>query len=60
MNADVGSGTPEQIQAIVKDFWSAQEPILASMQPAPDPIKADVEALLSHQACPADLESWMR
>jgi hypothetical protein len=47
MNADLGSGTPEQIQAIVKDFWSAQEPILASMQPAPDPIKADVEALLA-------------
>ena len=47
MNADLGSGTPEQIQAIVKDFWSAQEPILTSMQPAPDPIKADVETLLA-------------
>jgi hypothetical protein len=47
LNADLGSGTPEQIQAIVKDFWSAQEPILTSMQPAPDPIKADVETLLA-------------
>jgi hypothetical protein len=47
MNADLGSGTPEQIQAIVKDFWSAQEPILTSMQPAPEPIKADVEKLLA-------------
>ena len=47
MNADLGSGTPEQIQAIVKDFWSAQEPILTSMQPAPEPIKADVETLLA-------------
>ena len=47
MNADLGSGTAEQIQAIVKDFWSAQEPILTSMQPAPDPIKADVETLLA-------------
>jgi hypothetical protein len=47
MNADLGAGTPEQIQAIVKDYWSAQEPILASMEPAPDPIKADVETLLA-------------
>jgi hypothetical protein len=47
MNADLGSGTPEQIQTIVKDFWSAQEPILASMEPAPEPIKADVERLLA-------------
>jgi hypothetical protein len=47
MNADLGSGTPEQIDAIVKDYWSAQEPILASMQPAPDPIEDDVEALLA-------------
>jgi len=47
MNADLGSGTPEQIQTIVKDFWSAQEPILTSMEPAPDPIKADVETLLA-------------
>ena len=46
LNADLGSGTPEQIQTIVKDFWSAQEPILASMQPAPDPISADVATLL--------------
>jgi hypothetical protein len=47
MNADLGSGTPEQIQTIVKDFWSAQEPILTSMQPAPEPIKDDVETLLA-------------
>jgi hypothetical protein len=47
MNADLGSGAPEQIQTIVKDFWSAQEPILASMQPAPEPIRADVERLLA-------------
>ena len=47
MNADLGSGTPEQIQTIVKDFWSAQEPILTSMEPAPDPIKADVATLLA-------------
>ena len=47
MNADLGAGTPERIETIVKDYWSAQEPILASMQPAPDPIKADVEALLA-------------
>jgi len=47
MNADLGSGTPEQLQAIVKEFWSAQEPILASMEPAPDPIKADVGRLLA-------------
>ena len=47
MNADLGSGTPEQIQAIVKDFWSAQQPILTSMQPAPEPIKADVDKLLA-------------
>ena len=46
LNADLGSGTPEQIQTIVKDFWSAQEPILASMQPAPDPIRTDVATLL--------------
>ena len=45
MNADLGAGTPEQIETIVKDYWSAQEPILASMEPAPDPIKADVETL---------------
>jgi hypothetical protein len=31
----------------VKDFWSAQEPILTSMEPAPDPIKADVATLLA-------------
>jgi hypothetical protein len=51
MNADLGSGTPEEIQTIVKDFWSAQEPILTSMEPAPGPIKADVETLLrlAHQ-----------
>ena len=47
MNADLGAGTPEQIETIVKDYWSAQEPILASMEPAPDPIKADVETLLA-------------
>jgi len=47
LNAELGSGTPEQIQAIVKDFWSAQQPILASMQPAPEPIQADVENLLA-------------
>jgi len=47
MNADLGSGTPEQIETIVKDFWSTQEPILTSMRPAPDPIKADVETLLA-------------
>jgi hypothetical protein len=47
MNADLGSGAPEQIQTIVKDFWSAQEPILTSMEPAPGPIKADVETLLA-------------
>lgn len=47
MTADLGSGTPDEIQAIVKDFWSAQEPILASMQPAPDPIRADVDTLLA-------------
>jgi hypothetical protein len=47
MSADLGAGTPEQIQTIVKDFWSAQEPILASMEPAPEPIKADVEKLLA-------------
>ena len=47
MNADLGSGTPEQIETIVKDYWSAQEPILASMQPAPDPITTDVAALLA-------------
>jgi hypothetical protein len=47
MNADLGSGTPEQIETIVKDFWSAQEPLLTSMRPAPDPIKADVETLLA-------------
>lgn len=45
MNADLGAGTPEQIETIVKDYWSAQEPILASMEPVPDPIKADVETL---------------
>ena len=37
----LGSGMPEQIQTLVKDFWSAQEPILTSMEPAPDPIKAE-------------------
>ncbi len=47
LNAALGSGTPEQIQTIVKDFWAAQQPILASMQPAPEPIKADVEKLLA-------------
>jgi hypothetical protein len=47
LNAQLGSGTPEQIQAIVKDFWSAQQPILASMQPAPEPIQADVDNLLA-------------
>jgi hypothetical protein len=47
MNADLGAVTPEQIETIVKDYWSAQEPILASMEPAPDPIKADVETLLA-------------
>jgi hypothetical protein len=47
MNADLGSGTPEEIEAIVKDYWSAQEPILASMEPAPDPIRTDVETLLA-------------
>ena len=47
MNADLGSGTDEEIQTIVKDYWSAQEPILASMEPAPDPIKTDVETLLA-------------
>jgi hypothetical protein len=47
MNADLGSGTEEEIQTIVKDYWSAQEPILASMEPAPDPIKTDVATLLA-------------
>ena len=47
LTADLGSGTPEQIQTIVKDFWSAQQPILATMQPAPAPIQADVANLLA-------------
>ena len=47
LTAELGSGTPEQIQTIVKDFWSAQQPILASMQPAPAPIQADVANLLA-------------
>jgi hypothetical protein len=47
ITADLGSGTPEQLQAIVKEFWSAQEPGLAAMEPAPDPIKADVATLLA-------------
>ena len=47
LTAELGSGTPEQIQAIVKDFWSAQQPILATMQPAPAPIQADVANLLA-------------
>src|SRR6478735_12715015 len=47
LNAQLGVGTPEQIQAIVQDFWSAQQPILATMQPAPEPIKPDVEKLLA-------------
>jgi len=47
LNADLGSGTPEQLQAIVKEFWAAQEPILASMEPAPEPIKAEVGTLLA-------------
>ncbi len=47
MNADLGSGTPEELQAIVKEFWSAQEPILASMEPAPELIRADVARLLA-------------
>ena len=54
LNAELGAGAPEQIQTIVKDFWTAQQPILASMQPAPEPINADVEKLLAlaqHGAC---------
>jgi len=47
LSAELGSGTPEQIQTIVKDFWSAQQPILATMQPAPAPIQADVANLLA-------------
>jgi hypothetical protein len=47
LTAELGSGTSEQIQAIVKDFWSAQQPILASMQPVPAPIQADVANLLA-------------
>ncbi len=47
LNAELGAGAPEQIQTIVKDFWTAQQPILASMQPAPEPINADVEKLLA-------------
>ncbi|HWJ52431.1 MAG TPA: hypothetical protein VNT24_03515 [Propionibacteriaceae bacterium] len=47
LNADLGSGTPEQVQAIVQAFWSAQEPILASMEPAPEPIKAEVGKVLA-------------
>jgi hypothetical protein len=31
----------------VKVFWSRQEPILASMQPAPDQIAPDVEKLVA-------------
>jgi hypothetical protein len=46
LHTDFASVTPEQLQAIVKNFWSKQEPILASMNPAPDQIRPDVEKLL--------------
>ena len=47
LHTDFASVTPEQLQAIVKNFWSAQEPILASMDPVPDQIRPDVEKLLA-------------
>ena len=47
LHTDFASVTPEQLQSIVKDLWSKQEPILASMDPAPDQIQPDVEELLA-------------
>jgi hypothetical protein len=47
LHTDFASVTPEQLQAIVKDLWSKQEPILTSMDPAPDQIRPDVEKLLA-------------
>jgi hypothetical protein len=48
LTRDLASATPEQRQATVKQFWSRQEPILASMdQQAPQEIKADIGKLLS-------------
>jgi hypothetical protein len=47
LHTDFASVTPERLQAIVKDLWSTQEPILASMDPAPDQIRPDVEKLLA-------------
>jgi hypothetical protein len=42
-----GSATAEQLQTTVKEFWSRQEPILASMdRQAPNEIKADTRKLL--------------
>jgi hypothetical protein len=47
LSIDFAAGTPEQIQAGVKQFWARQEPILTSVQQqAPDQIKPDVETLL--------------
>ena len=47
LHTDFATVTPEQLQAIVKNLWSQQEPILASMDPAPDQIRPDVEKLLA-------------
>ena len=47
LSIDCTTGTPEQIQARVKQFWATQEPILTSVQQqAPDQINPDVETLL--------------
>jgi hypothetical protein len=47
LHTDFASVAPERLQAIVKDLWSKQEPILASMNPTPDEIQPDVDKLLA-------------
>ncbi len=40
--------TPERVNAIAKEFWTAQEPILAGMErQAPEEIRSDVATLLN-------------
>ena len=47
LHSDLASAPREQVQSVVKFFWSRQEPILTSMQPAPDQIAPDVDKLLA-------------
>jgi hypothetical protein len=46
LGLDLRTATPEQVQSTIKEFWSKQEPILASIeQQAPDQIRSDVTKL---------------